>query len=77
MIADDLEREFATRDHARRFVRSLAGRDLLFEIVLDDHSEARQVARGVLTHAQTRSTLVVAIFLVGMVTLFMLLASFL
>ena len=61
-----------------RLVRALLGRNLLFEVVLDDRSEARvTVARGFMTAADTRSALFSAVFLVALVTLFAFWASLL
>jgi hypothetical protein len=74
-IRDETERA-STWEHARGFVHALAGRELLFEIVLDDHAEGRgAVARGYMTHADTRSALVAALFLMGLITLFVLWAN--
>ena len=74
---EEVERT-ASWDQARGFVRALLGRDLLFEVVLDDRSEARAtVARGFMTAADTRSALFSAVFLVALVTLFAFWASLL
>ena len=68
----------ASWDQARGFVKALAGRDLLFEVVLDDSGERRPPAqRTFMTAADTRSVLVSALALVGLVTLFVVWAGML
>jgi hypothetical protein len=74
---DDGERS-ASWDQARSFVRALAGRDLLFEIVLDERAETRVIAaRGFLTASDTRTVLFSTLVLVGLVTVYMMVASLL
>jgi hypothetical protein len=72
---DDGDRS-ASWDHARGFIRALAGRGLLFEIVLEDRSPTRVVrSRGYMTQADSRSFLFSAFFIVGLAIMVVLMSA--
>jgi hypothetical protein len=53
-------------DHARQFVRALAGRGLLFEVVLEENASAKREPTGYLTSSQNRAFVFTAVFVVGL-----------
>src|SRR6185295_3927697 len=49
-------------DHARQFVRALAGRGLLFEVVLEESARVKLEPTGYLTSSQNRAFMFTAVF---------------